>query len=111
MADSTQEQRTASSGNPQEQAMTDEVLATIMSTDHQQPAALQTLATQLGTLKETQLRSYTSANVDPLTSLDPSVHTLGYLFFVYVYALISTRARVYVYICTNALSHLERQGV
>lgn len=95
MADSIQEQRTASSGNPQEQAMTDEVLATIMSTDHQQPTALQTLASQLGTLKEPQLRSYTSSNVDPLTSLDPSVHTLGYLFFVYVvYALISTRARV-----------------
>ncbi|KAJ8657904.1 hypothetical protein O0I10_006432 [Lichtheimia ornata] len=82
MADSTQEQRTAGSGNPQEQAMTDEVLATIMSTDHQQPTALQTLASQLVTLKETQLRAYTSANVDPLTSLDPSVHTLGYLFFV-----------------------------
>lgn len=92
MADSTQEQRTAGSGNPQEQAMTDEVLATIMSTDHQQPTALQTLASQLVTLKETQLRAYTSANVDPLTSLDPSVHTLGYLFFVYVSICIDINA-------------------
>lgn len=95
MADSTQEQRTTGSSNPQEQALTDEVLATIMSTDHQQPSALQTLAAQLVTLKESQLRSYTSANVDPLTSLDPSVHTLGYLFFVYVICIdISNSTRI-----------------
>ncbi|KAI8365967.1 uncharacterized protein BYT42DRAFT_505179 [Radiomyces spectabilis] len=65
----------------------DEVLALIVSVNDTTQWLL--IAHKLNKLSEAQLRSYTSDNLDPLTILDPAVHSLGYLYFITARCLIA----------------------
>ncbi|KAI9312255.1 hypothetical protein BX666DRAFT_868065 [Dichotomocladium elegans] len=79
-----QQQGSVQSDRPatgQGEAISDEIVATIMSLERH-PNALSTLASKLATLTEAQLQSNTTTGLDPLMTLDPSIHTLGYLYFL-----------------------------
>lgn len=62
----------------------DETIALVMSTDGNSSRQLKSTAHRLMKLSETNLRSYTSDGLDPLTVLDPQAHSLAYLFFLCV---------------------------
>ncbi|KAG2194865.1 hypothetical protein INT47_002659 [Mucor saturninus] len=58
----------------------DEVIALIISADN--TSQLKNILVQLNTLTKSNLLSYTTDGLDPLTVLNPSTHSLAYLYFI-----------------------------
>ncbi|KAI8145970.1 hypothetical protein BJV82DRAFT_602921 [Fennellomyces sp. T-0311] len=100
MADRQQQRRGGGSGNnsgaapdamrqtgrqqPQQAdpQLVDEVLALITSVEDQDVDQMKALAAKLLQFPEPQFQSNTTQNLDPLAVLDPSQHSLGFLFFL-----------------------------
>lgn len=58
----------------------DEVIALIISTET--TSQLKNVLAQLNTLTKANLLSYTTDGLDPLTVLNPTTHSLAYLYFM-----------------------------
>lgn len=58
----------------------DEVIALIISTENN--SQLKNILAPLNTLTKTNLLSYTTDGLDPLTVLNPITHSLAYLYFM-----------------------------
>ncbi|KAI7881522.1 uncharacterized protein EV154DRAFT_523439 [Mucor mucedo] len=58
----------------------DEVIALIISAEN--TSQLKNILVQLNTLTKSNLLSYTTDGLDPLTVLNPSTHSLAYLYFI-----------------------------
>lgn len=58
----------------------DEILALVTSAENS--AQLKKLLSSLNFLNKASLLSYTTDGLDPLTVLNPTTHSLGYLYFM-----------------------------
>lgn len=59
----------------------DEIVARVTSIENN--GQLKELVALLNTLNKQSLVSYTTDGLDPLTVLNPTTHSLGYLYFMY----------------------------